>query len=93
MHIHITDHGRNFNVGLCAAEGKDAFLEIKGCRIVDGQNGRFVSWPSRKMESGKYWNHVWASEKFGAAVIAAFDKQASAAPAKRRDDIDDEIPF
>ena len=61
-----------FNVSLASAEGKEAFLDIKGCRIVDGSKGPFVSWPATKNEkSGKWWNHVYGSEAFNAAVIEA----------------------
>ena len=61
-----------FNVSLASAEGKEAFLDIKGCRIVDGSKGPFVSWPATKNEkSGKWWNHVYGSEAFNLAVIEA----------------------
>ena len=66
----------SFNVALASAEGKEPFLTIKGCRVVDGSKGRFISWPAKKLESGKYWNHVWASEGFMAAVLAEHDKTA-----------------
>lgn len=59
-----------FNVSLASKEGVEPFLTVKGCRIVDGSKGEFVSWPATKNENtGKYWNHVWASEKFAAAVL------------------------
>lgn len=78
-----------FNVALASAEGREPFLTVKGCRIVDGSKGRFVSWPATKQDSGKYWNHVWASEAFGDAVLQAADK---ARPPSRRSERDDEEP-
>ena len=60
----------SFNLMLASKEGAEPFLEIKGCRIVDGKSGPFVSYPSKKLDTGKYWNHVYGSEKFNAAVLA-----------------------
>ena len=68
----------SFNVALASSEGKDAFLVVKGCRVVDGPKGRFVSGPSRKLESGKYWNHTYFSDDFSTAVLKAHDEQKPA---------------
>jgi DNA-binding cell septation regulator SpoVG len=57
-----------FNVELASAEGREAFITIKGCRIMDGRNGAFVSWPATK-NGDKWWNHVYASESFAKAVL------------------------
>jgi DNA-binding cell septation regulator SpoVG len=81
----------SFNVGLASAEGKEPFLVIKGCRLVDGKDGRFVSWPAKKQDNGKYWNHAWASDKFAAAVLQAYDDSKPGKPKKSDDDSD--IPF
>lgn len=82
----------SFNVALSSAEGKEPFLVIKGCKIVEGRNGPFVSWPSRKQDDGKYWNHVYASEGFAKAVLDEAQKAAPKQKAARRDDMDD-APF
>ena len=38
----------------------DGFVQIYGCRIYDGKDGKpFISFPSRKGNDGKYWNHVY----------------------------------
>lgn len=38
----------------------DGLVFIYGCRIYDGKDGKpFVSFPSRKGNDGKYWNHVF----------------------------------
>jgi len=72
MNITIEHHDGqypSFNIMLHSVEGAEPFLTIKGCRIVQGSNGPFISYPSRKMENGKYWNHVYAGEKFNAQVL------------------------
>lgn len=91
MHIDIEHHdGKypSFNVNLCSSEGAEAFLSVKGCRIVEGSKGAFVSYPSRKLDSGKYWNHVWASDKFSDAVLKKAQEGAKPKPA-----MDDLPPF
>lgn len=94
MQITIEHHGDQFNVNLASKDGADAFLSIKGCRIVNGNKGEFVSFPASKSQSsGKWWNHVWASEKFSAAVMQAY--QASKPKRQQRQQADDmdEAPF
>ena len=39
---------RNSTSALATAEGREPFIVVKGCRIVDGKNGAFVSWPATK---------------------------------------------
>lgn len=84
-----------FNVTLSSGEGKEPFLTIKGCRLVNGSKGDFVSWPAKKLDSGKYWNHVYASEAFAVAVMQEAKKTQSqnAAPKQRNNDMDDDIPW
>jgi DNA-binding cell septation regulator SpoVG len=79
MKITIEHHTDQFNVAL-TANGDEPFLTIKGCRIMQGPTGPFVSWPSRKLDSGKYWNHVYASRAFGDAVLSAYNKSTAEAP-------------
>jgi hypothetical protein len=81
-----------FNVAIASAEGKEPFLEVKGCRIVNWQNGEFVSWPAKKLDTGKYWNHVYASEAFNVAVLDEAKKSMPRA-AGGSAPVDDEIPF
>lgn len=92
MAISIEHHDKQFNVLLSQREGAEPYLTIKGCRIVQGQKGVFVSWPATKNErTGKYWSHVWASEAFNSAVMAAYD--ASKPKAKQSAPDDDGPPF
>lgn len=38
----------------------DGFVTIYGCRIYDGKDGKpFISFPARKGNDGKYWNHAY----------------------------------
>lgn len=100
MNITIENHGDQFNVALTSPGKDEPFLTIKGCRVVNGSKGLFVSWPARKQDNGKWWNHVYASEGFAAAVLSAYNKskaeasRARPAPSRApaRDDTDD-IPF
>jgi DNA-binding cell septation regulator SpoVG len=97
MKINIERHGDQFNVQLSSAEGREPFLVVKGCRIVDGSKGKFVSWPARKKDDGTWWNHLWASEGFAKAVL---DEALKSQPAPQRDkaprrdeDKRGEVPF
>lgn len=78
-----------FNLSLCNDKG-EPFMTIKGCKMVQGQKGFFVSFPAKKTESGKWFNHVWASDNFQRAVIAEYEKTKAAKPAKPADD---DVPF
>ena len=75
----------SFNVNIHSAEGSDPFCVIKGCRIVNGSKGEFVSGPATKnQQSGKYWNHTYFGEKFAAHVLklAQADKPKPAKPTR-----------
>lgn len=75
MHITIQHHGEQFNVQVASRKGEEHFLSIKGCRLMESANGQFVSFPARKTDSGKWWSHVWANDKFQNAVIKAYNDQ------------------
>lgn len=97
MNIIISWHGDQFNVNLASKEGKEPFLQVKGCRIVQGSNGPFVSWPSTKnANTGKWWSHAYASEEFNAVVLekaqASQPRQETPQRGRRQDD-EDPIPF
>ncbi|MBR2155379.1 MAG: hypothetical protein IJ941_00360 [Clostridia bacterium] len=48
------DGGITFNLQV------DGFVTVYGCRIYDGKEGKpFISFPARKGNDGKYWNHVF----------------------------------
>jgi hypothetical protein len=102
---HFDGQYPSFNIMLHSAPGAEPFLEIKGCKIVEGKNGPFISYPARKDEkTGKYWNHVYGGEKFNAAVIKKAQEGQAKRPshdaAKARDtrgsgfdDLDSDVPF
>ena len=98
---HFEGQYPSFNIMLHSAPGSEPFLEIKGCKIVNGANGEFISYPSRKNENGKYWTHVYGGEKFNAAVLKkAKEGQAPKprqAPARSNsggfEDMDSDVPF
>jgi len=99
MFISIDWHDKNFNINLHSTPEKDAFLSIKGCRIVGEGEDAFIGFPARKNEqTGKWWNHVWGSDEFQGVVIdkalAAMPKPAQVkAQTRRVDEMDDDIPF
>ena len=89
---HIEGKYPSFNVSLHAAEGAEPFLVVKGCRIVEGQKGPFVSGPATKnATTNKYWNHTYFGDKFQAHVLKL--AQAAAKPAARHSTDDQDIPF
>ncbi len=89
MNIEIEWHDGtypSFNIMLYGTE-QEPFITIKGCKIASGSKGDFVSYPSRKQDNGKYWNHVYGSDKFNDAVLtkalAARPRQSMQPPPRR----------
>ena len=76
---------------------KEPFLSIRGCRIVEGSKGTFLSWPARKIEkTGKWWSHCYASDAFAQSILKlAMETRPVAPPPQRRPaaDSDDDLPF
>ena len=100
MHIQVKWFNDNFNVELCSKEGAEAFLSIKGVRMVHGNQGTFISYPARKKEDGNWWKHFWANDAFNAAVMekanaAKPQSEPTPAQADAPGDFDDDsdIPF
>lgn len=86
----------SFNIMVHAVEGADPFITIRGCRIVEGKNGPFVSYPATKNDQGKYWNHVVGGEKFNEYVIKESMKQTKAHKPNKGsgfDNMDSDAPF
>jgi len=91
----------SFNLHLSNGS-KDPFITIRGCRIVNGSKGKFISYPATKNEkTGKYWNHVFGQDDFNDIVLS----MAESVPAPERrdeprretsgsfDGMNDDIPF
>lgn len=94
MHLsieHFDGKFPSFNVSLHTDQKREPFLVIKGCRLIKGQKGDFISFPSKKMDNGKYWNHVYASEPFMAKIVEAVEASMPKRGTKPADDSD--IPF
>ena len=88
-------HDEQFNVLIASKEGAEPFLTVKGCRLASGSKGPFVSWPATKNQNtGKWWQHVWASDKFAAVVLSkAQESQPRQQGGQREQPSDDSIPF
>lgn len=90
----------SFNVELASTPDRDPFITIKGCRIANSENGEFVGWPATKNQNtGKYWNHVYASKEFAEAVLEKAKEaqpkmtEAKAKVADNFDNFDSDISF
>ena len=51
------DNGITFALNLELEENR--ICTIYGCRIIEGKNGNFISFPSRKGTDGKYYSHAY----------------------------------
>ena len=70
-------------------------VRIYGCKLIEGENGWFIGFPSKKptkKKNGKWYNHVWVplSEDDTVEIIAAVMEQADD---DDDDDDDDDLPF
>ncbi len=87
-----------YDVMVASAEGREPFITIKDCKLIEGSRGQFVGFPSRKDDKDKYWPMVYGSDGFQAEVIRAMN---AAAPdtrtiSERRPKppvVDDDVPF
>lgn len=95
MHISVEWFKDQFNVSLASKDGAEAFLSIKGCSLKEHGGKKFIGFPARKNEqTGKWWNHVWASDAFQKAVIAEAEAcKPLGKQGKPQDDDGGEIPF
>lgn len=50
-------------------------VTIYGCKVIEGQRGDFISFPSQKGTDGKYYNIAWAplSDEVQADILAAVE--------------------
>jgi len=96
-----------FKIFLRRSPESDPFLTVHDCRIVDGKNGPFVSYPAKKDANGKYWNYLQGGEAFNAHILQLAQAGQQAAPPPRPppaplpkpaqgsgfDDMQDDVPF
>lgn len=92
---HFEGKYHSFNIMVHAVEGADPFLTIRGCRIIEGKNGPFISYPATKNDQGKYWNHVIGGDKFNEYVIKEASKHHAPHKPARGSGFDDmeDAPF
>lgn len=89
----------SFNLGLHTTSDSEEFLSVKGCKIVEGKDGPFVSYPYTKKPDGNYWRHAYGSKAFNEVVLkeALKDRPATQkAPPKSTgsiNDMGDDVPF
>jgi DNA-binding cell septation regulator SpoVG len=73
---------KSFNLQL--ANGPEPFLTVFGCKLMSGSKGPWVSFPARKSDDGKWWNHVKASDAFQQAILAEIADQEVKTHAQRK---------
>lgn len=90
----------SFNIGLHSTPDSEEFLSIKGCKIFDGKDGPFVTYPSTKKTDGNYWRHAYGSKAFNETILKMALKDRPVAPPPPTsgnvgsfDDMSDDIPF
>jgi DNA-binding cell septation regulator SpoVG len=88
----------SFNLELASSDMAEAFLVVKGCKVMSGSKGQFVAGPSTKGKDDKYWNHTFMSEKFNAVVLEKAlesmpQPKAQIPQNKQHRSDDDSIPF
>ena len=54
-------------------------VSINDCRVVEGKDGDFISFPSRKGNDGKYYKYVYASisPEDSKAILAKVEKEVN----------------
>lgn len=70
----VWDNGRiTFNLCLNG-------VTIYGCRVVEGKEGDFISYPSRKGNDGKYYSYAYAALKEDDvnAILGEVERQINA---------------
>lgn len=87
----FTGKNPQFNIELTGS-GSEPFLTVRGCRLVNGSNGEFISYPAAKGQDGKYWNHAIGSDAFNAEVLKVAKREMPQRQ-QARDDVDSDAPF
>ena len=60
---------------------------------MQGSKGEFVKYPSKKLDSGKWFNYIYANEKFNSVVMEKAKVAKQNTPVKTVQDMDDDLPF
>jgi DNA-binding cell septation regulator SpoVG len=82
----------SFNIKVASTPGKEPFMTIRSCQIKDGPTGKFISYPAKKQEDGKYFKFFFGNDLFNRAVL---EKALQSQPAEGSgfDDMKDDVPF
>lgn len=48
-------------------------VKIYGCRFMEGKNGNFIAFPSKKGSDGKYYNHAYV--ELDVAMVNLIDEE------------------
>jgi DNA-binding cell septation regulator SpoVG len=100
--MHITAEKREagkytfYTVSLASSAGKEPFMSIKDCKLIEGSKGAFVGFPSRKDDKDKWWPMVWANDAFQVEVVKAMRASTTdtRTHAERKKPVDDgDVPF
>ena len=73
-------------------ETGDGFT-IKGFKLVEGENGIFVGFPSKKNDDGEYHDTVWADKEVKDNVTALAKEALNNPSEEKQDNIDAEMPL
>ena len=65
-------------------ETSDGFT-IKGFKLVDGNDGMFVGFPSQKNNDDEYYDTVWADKELKVKVEALAHKEYNSAADRQED--------
>ena len=73
---HVRDWGRNGGITFSLRIEGPVLAEIYGCRLVNGRDGEFVSFPQRKGKDGRYYKHAYVQltdDQTDVIVSAVYD--------------------
>ena len=74
----------------------DDGFTIKGFKLVEGNNGKFVGFPSQKNGEGEYHDTVWAEKEVKAMVNDMAIKEYESSTEQEQSPpvmVDEELPF
>lgn len=54
----VKDWGDSETIDIEITVGKQSLFIVYGCRIVEGKNGKFLAFPSRKGSDDNYYNYA-----------------------------------
>lgn len=91
----VTIHNYNDQYGFFDVEvpvGKESSITLKGCKVIEGKNGKFVACKSEK-RNDKYWPTAYINgDKLQKVIIEAVNEAKKASGVMNNDDMGD-VPF